>query len=151
MELPTVKVLHEPHSSTLFEDDVRLRKDADSIFENKRKFILSQLQQCLTEDYEHIFVKDMGYAISGRYNNYVEGNFAHFKHTFLIRHPMSVAISMQKVLSKLDKACHTKALGFEELYSTYESVKNIDENPIVISAEDLLNSPRYNIHSYVAS
>ena len=139
LELPGVKVVHEPLSSTLFEDDIRVKEDADSLFEDKRNLIL---QQCQGEEYEHIFVKDMGYAISGRYNEYVEGDFADFKHTFLIRHPMNVAFSLQRVLSKLGTSCHTKSLGFEDLYNTYETVKSIDANPVVISAEDLLKNPR---------
>ena len=141
MELPTVKVLHEPHSSTLFKDDIRIKDDADVIYGDIRKSILSQ---CLTEEYEHIFVKDMGYAISGRYNDYVQGNFSRFKHTFLIRHPTPVAVSYQKALQKLRLPSYTKALGFQDLYSTYETVKKIYANPLVISAEDLLDNPRYN-------
>ena len=76
----------------------------------------------------------------------LQGEFAHFKHTFLIRHPMSVALSFQKVMKAHQTRVpfFTETLGFEVLDRAYEVVKSsIDENPIIISAEDLLSQPRW--------
>ena len=133
-ELNTVKSLHEPHCLAYFREDGSIRDDddTDSVFEGKRGYILSQARG--SEDY---IVKELAYYISGS-----KGEFAQFKHTFLIRHPKAVAVSLHNVMK-----AHDQKVPFftdtKELYNTYEAVKLTDANPIVISAEDLLSKPRW--------
>ena len=114
------------------------------LFEAKREEILSLTRPL--EGYKHAFVKDMAYFVAGRYEEYTSGEFVNFKHTFLIRHPKTVAESFQKVMNSFENEevpFHTETLGFEEVDKMYKAVKrNIDPNPTVVCAEDLLSTPR---------
>ena len=152
-ELEKVKVIHEPNCFAFFSEDGRLRND-EKMFTTKRKSILSQVQQSLSEGYECIFIKDLAYYISESFEQYTEGEFANFTHTFLIRDPVAVASSMQR-MSKAEGRVpfFTDTLGFEELFSMYKMVKSkINLNPTVISAEDLLKNPRLATkHNYVVT
>ena len=137
-ELDKVKVIHEPNCFAFFCEDGSLRKD-ETVFEDKRKYILSHSE--LSDGYEHIFIKDLAYYVRGSFEQYTEGAFTTFKHTFLIRDPMAVASSMQR-MSKAEGRVpfFTDTLGFEELYNMYEIVKT--NKPTIISAEDLFDHPR---------
>ena len=81
------------------------------------------------------------------YSDYVEGDFSSFKHTFLIRNPKSVGLSMQKIRrtyeERADGNFHfLNTLGFEELFRVYRCVKDNSANPIVVAAEHLQTNPR---------
>ena len=152
-ELDSVKVLHEPHQkafyygpdkvcpSTHYYDDGTARVLPDASFEATRKMIISLGEECVKNVNQHLFIKDIAFYITGKHQEYFRGEFAEFTHTFLIRHPISVGLSLYKALMKCpaDKRFSPEALGFD---SAYVSATSIESTPIVIDADDLLNSPR---------
>ena len=143
-ELDTVRVLHEPHCLAFFcEDGIRLRDDADSVFEAKREYILSQMRHCPSEGYNYIFIKELAYFVSGRYEEYIQGEFATFEHSFLVRDPMSVALSLHRVSKAQGRMpFFTDTLGFRELYDMHQMAKKGNKKPVVISVEDVFSNPR---------
>lgn len=137
--------VYEPHCLAFFcEDAIRLRDDADSIFEAKREYnILSQMRQCPSEGYNHIFIKELAYFVSGRYEEYTQEEFATFEHSFLVRDPMSVALSLHRVSKAQGRMpFFTDTLGFREMYGMHQMAKKRNKNPVVISVEDVFCNPR---------
>ena len=158
-ELDKVKVLHEPHQNAYYIGPDRLSRhainDADgrprfvpaATFEATRKKISSLVEECDNDDGQHVFIKDISYYITGKYDEYVRGSFALFKHTFLIRHPLDVALSWYRAIGGYqmegDLPFDLPEIGMEESYTMYETVKSaIDPDPLVIEAEDLFSHPR---------
>ena len=156
-ELEGVKALYEPHQSafyygpdrvykhTHYHKDGRARVEPTATFEATRKKIISLAEECGNGDYQHLFIKDVPYYITGKYQDYTQGGFAQFKHTFLIRKPLPVVFSWHKAMEecKGDWPFDPKEIGFEEVYDMYETVRStIDPNPLVIDAEDLFSHPR---------
>ena len=143
-ELESVKGLHEPNCLAFFCEDGKLRDDPDSVYEAKVKYIISQMQQCASAGYKYLFIKDLAYYLGGRYNHYIQGEFANFKHTFMIRDPVAVAHSIQGLVVQNGVTPYfTDTLGFQELCNMYEIVKDANSTrPVVISAEDVFNNPR---------
>ncbi|XP_071485853.1 uncharacterized protein [Diadema antillarum] len=110
---------------------------------------------------KHVFVKDMGTAMKSCNFEFLPKGY---KHTFLIRHPLRVFTSLHKAthttLSELgvlrgespeEKTFDVgrdypfmdpSQLAFGELYELWKYVReNLDSNPIVIDADDLLSNP----------
>ena len=110
-ELEGVRVLHEPHQHaycfgpdkvyphTLYYEDGRARVEPTATYEAARKKIISLAEECGNGDYQYLFIKDLAYYITGKHGEYVQGSFARFKHTFLIRHPLTVMKSWHKLLA----------------------------------------------------
>ena len=92
-----------------FREDGSIRDDddTDSVFEGKRGYILSQARG--SEDYKHLFVKELAYYNSG---------FPQFKHTFLIRHPKAVAVSLHNVMKAHDKKVPFSLIPLDSKSST---------------------------------
>ena len=158
-ELKKVEVLHEPHQSafysgperlyqhTLYTEDGRPWDVPAATFEATRKKISSLVEKRENEDDQHLFIKDISYYITGKYDEYVRGSFAQCKHTFLIRHPLDVALSWYRAVGGYqmqgDWPFDPREIGMEESYTMYETVKRtIDPDPLVIDAEDLFSHPR---------
>ena len=160
-ELDKVKVLHEPHQNAYYIGPDRLSRHAvnnedgqprfvpAATFEATRKRISSLVEERVNEENEHLFIKDISYYITGKYDEYVRGSFARFKHTFLIRHPLDVALSWYRAIGGYQMEGDSSLpfdipeIGMEESYNMYETVKNaIDPDPLVIDAEDLFSHPR---------
>ena len=154
-ELEGVKVLHEPHQNayaygpdrvyphTLYHEDGTARVEPTATYEATKKKIISLAEECGDGDYQHLFIKEFPrYITPGRHSEYVQGCFAQFKHTFLIRHPLPVMQSWHKA----QVACHWQVepdLDYTEVYGMYETVRStVDPNPLVIDAEDLFSHPR---------
>ena len=143
-QLDTVEVLYEPHSSALHYQDGSLRPHPTAHFQSTRERILL-LARKLRATNSHLFIREMAYRCFPE--PYVTGEFTKFKHTFLIRHPVAVGTSLQKVWSVYDEdhaqtPFHTPTIGFEELWRMYEAVSTIDPYPLIITADDLLSYPR---------
>ena len=93
--------------------------------------------------YQHLFIKEMAYYVTGRYHEYIiEGDFARFKHTFLIRNPEAVGLSWYRSVMSChdDRFTCPDTLGFEAMYCLYEAVKSKDPAPL--ATEDLFSHPR---------
>ena len=93
-ELDGVKVIHQSHSLAYYnhllgpeskfehKDGIRLPPSQDTYASSDEK-LLSRY-----DNYNAVFSKNMGYVIpKERFPIYVEGPFANFKHTFIIRNP----------------------------------------------------------------
>ncbi|XP_071477861.1 uncharacterized protein [Diadema antillarum] len=109
----------------------------------------------------HVFVKDMATAMKSCNFEFLPKGY---KHTFLIRHPLRVFNSLRKAtytrFSELGMICgesldektvdvgrdyifmDPSKLAFGELYELWKYVReNLDRDPIVIDADDLLSNP----------
>ena len=169
-ELPEVNVLHEPHMKVYYfgpeqassstsasskktnspeqpypnihklEDETSLKFRPAATYKAAQSRIVS-----LACERKHLFIKEVAFHVAQKYKDYVEGDFAQFKHTFLIRKPLKVVLSLYKALqnSLFQLGGKTAEVGFEELYNLYETVRSsIDPNPLIIDADDLFNQPR---------
>ncbi|XP_071485873.1 uncharacterized protein [Diadema antillarum] len=110
---------------------------------------------------KHVFVKDMATAMKSCNFEFLPKGY---KHTFLIRHPLRVFTSLRKAtysrFSELGTICGESSdektvdvgrdyifmdpsqLAFGELYELWKYVReNLDSDPIVIDADDLLSNP----------
>ena len=153
-ELKNVNVLHETHQFAFYygperiyphihyREDGSVRMDPSATFEAARAEIISQTEMSLKEG-KHLFVKDMAYYLGGNYITYTQGKFEHFKHTFLIRHPLKVVHSWYKAMQAANWNFEAYELGFKDSYNLYETVKGtIDPAPLVIDGDDLFQHPR---------
>ena len=152
-ELPEVNVLHEPHNNAFhfgpeqphpsihkLKDGKPLRFEPAATYKATQSHIIS-----LAREGKHIFVKELACQVAQKYRDYTEGDFAQFKHTFLIRKPLKVVLSLYKTFqnSQFQWDFNTAEIGFEEQYNLYETVRSsINPNPLVIDADDLFNQPR---------
>ena len=166
-ELPEVNVLHEPHMEVYYfgpeqassstsskktnspeqpypnthklEDETPLKFRPAATYKAAQSRIVS-----LACERKHLFIKELAFYVAQKYKDYVEGDFAQFKHTFLIRKPLKVVLSLYKALQNSPKFQFNSAkVGFEEQYNMYETVRSsIDPNPLIIDADDLFNQPR---------
>ena len=156
-ELPGVNVLHEPHNIAFqfgpeqpypnmhkFKDGTPLRFEPAATYKVTQSHIVS-----IACERKHLFIKELAFHVAQKYRDYTEGDFAQFKHTFLIRKPLKVVLSLYKALqnSQFQWGFNPAEIGFEELYNMYETVRSsIDPNPLIIDADDLFNQPRFTIH-----
>ena len=101
------------------------------------------------DGYEAVFIKDLAFFVEGRYEDYIQGQFANFKHTFLIRHPRKSTISQYKVCHNGDCPFHFP--GVRQTYELYKVVQQIDPNPLVLDADDLLENPKEMMQLYCSS
>ena len=154
-QLDCVKVLHEPHQNPFYygperifeylHDDGTPRYEPETTYEAARKKIAALGEECVSNK-GHLFIKDFAYYIAGKFPEFFckESEFVQFKHTFLIRHPVAAAFSFERCRKahSNDRRFYPEALGVEDVYGIYESVKVLDPNPLVFDAEDLFNYPR---------
>ena len=141
-ELKDVDVLHEPHQHIIYQKDGNAKTDPAATFEATRTEIISQAELCI-KNARHLFVKEISYLVMGKHSAYIQGGFEHFKHTFLIRHPLKVAHSWQKVMQAVKWPFEPYELSIEESYNMYETVRRtIDPTPLVIDSGDLVQHPR---------
>ena len=152
-------MLHEPHQNafyygpnkvcpnTHYYDDGTPRVLPNASFEATRRKIIALGEECVKNVNQHLFIKDIAFYIAGKHQEYFRGELAEFRHTFLIRHPISVGLSLYRGMVKCpaDKRLSPEALGFQNIYNAYVSATSIECTPIVIDADDLLNSPRLTI------
>ena len=150
-ELPEVNVLHEPHMKVYYfgpeqassstssnspeqpypnthklEDETQLKFRPAATYKAAQCRIVS-----LACERKHLFIKEVAFHVTQKYKNYVEGDFAQFKHTFLIRKPLKVVLSLYKALqnSRFHLGGKTAEVGFEELYNMYETVRSSIRTP----------------------
>ena len=112
------------------------------------KYVKDEMEKELPEK-ELYFVKDMGYALAGRYDSLPDG----YQHTFLMRHPARVfkshALLMKKIGMPTMKSFLPKGYAFKELYDLYEYVtKELKQKSVVIDAEDLKANPKGIMSAY---
>ena len=119
---------------------------------------------------KHVFVKDMSLAVTDRCREFLPKGY---KHTFLIRNPVRTIYSYRKsMLAQLSAAGQLESLGkteetfdlehddrfflpgcfVKEQYDLWMYVKeNLDSNPVVIDADDLMTKPKETLSAYCAA
>ena len=103
---------------------------------------------------EVIFLKDMAFTMKGRLNMLQEW-FRDAKHSFLIRDPKKAISSHYQLLQNAEARSvgldyiDPIEIGFRELHEMYEFVKEkLDPSPVVVDADDLLESPKQILKAY---
>ena len=101
-----------------------------------------------------IFCKELGYTMKNHLTCLPSG----YKHTFLIRHPAKVFLSMNKLLQKFVSKYVFKleltdilpeGLVFRELYELFHYITNVlEQKPIIIDADDLIEYPERTLRVY---
>ena len=124
----------------------------DARYEDVVKAILDEVT--IGNGNEVIFFKDMAYYIQGRYN-ILEEYFSDAEHSFLIRDPKKAIPSYYQMSQNPEtRSCgwvqfDPKEVGYRELYEMYEFVKEkLDPKPVVVDADDLLESPKQIMKAY---
>lgn len=153
-ELKSVKVIHESHQSAYLYGPER---KTDCYIRFVSDINPSATYQAADEKllrpyggYQAVFAKNVAYNVEGRYENYIEGRFAGFKHTFLMRHPRKSITSIMKVYEECGGYSVSPAdeHGFQQLHDFYQVVRKVDPSPVVIDADDLLMYPREIMEQY---
>ena len=148
-ELPRVKIIFEPHLNIFYRGPGKRSVDSDprkNLLNDTREFDLQfeavneKLLEPAYDKFDAVFIKNMAFFVEGRYEDYIQGQFANFKHTFLIRHPRKVAISKYKVCQ--EGGFLFSYPGIHQLYELYRVVQQIDPDPLVLDADDLLENPK---------
>ncbi|KAJ8048068.1 hypothetical protein HOLleu_00236 [Holothuria leucospilota] len=125
-------------------------------------WVKAQLENPLEDGKKFMFMKDAAFSIDGHYDKLPEQ--VDVKHTFIIRHPNRVALSVRRLLSQLvgfegkvedfDIGSGHPFMAWEKLspdpmYKLWNYVReNIDPNPIVIDADDLQTDPEQILRKY---
>ena len=153
-ELKAVKVIYEPHQQAYYYGPERktdtnhptlseIKLAATHTFDAADDRLLQSF-----EGYEAVFCKNHAYFIEGNYKRYIEGRFASYRHTFLIRNPY-------KSISSLIRACEMCGFplipndnGIKQLYDLFKTVQLVEPYPLVIDADDLLMNPKQAMKQY---
>ena len=156
-ELPSVKVFFEPSMGVFYDGPGKRTEESDpkkNLTGNPRAFndeyqVVYDRLLAPYDGFDAVFIKDMAFFVEGRYEDYIQGPFANFKHTFLIRHPRKSTISHYK-------ACQNGGFSFyfpgvRQNYELYKVVQQIDPNPLVLDADDLLENPKEMMQLYCSS
>ncbi|XP_022081878.1 uncharacterized protein LOC110974500 isoform X2 [Acanthaster planci] len=103
---------------------------------------------------EIFFCKELAYSVEGKFDKLPAG----YRHTFLIRHPARVFLSMNTLVKryfartflnlKLSQVL-PKGLVYEEMYNLFQHVTNeLGQEPIIIDADDLMHNPLGVLYAY---
>lgn len=152
MELKNVKTIHEAHNNAYFFGPERMTESQinhpddiqpNATFEEAKQQLLLEY-----DGYDAVFAKNQAYFIEGRYEEYIEGSFSRFKHTFLMRHPLKAVPSRYNICKQCNLRFNASECGFRQLYELYNIVKRVDPNPLLLDADDLLSNPREMMERY---
>ena len=102
---------------------------------------------------EFLHCVDRAYHLDGNYGILCHEGLSEFKHTFLIRNPKKVIRSLYRgIINSHETGWNffdPEEIGFRQLLELYEFVvKEFDSSPIVIDADDLLESPEEMMKKY---
>lgn len=157
--LPSTHVMSEPFKfSYWFGPERQSRRYESQPIDHTKSYEAvanSILDQEITDTKKVVFVKDMARYMKGRHGM-LEELFRDAKHSFLIRDPNKVLKSLYKVSINPEIQSGSNwtyfdpdEAGLQELYELYQFVKDkLDPNPIVIDADDLLDSPNQMMKAY---
>ena len=153
-ELKNVKVLYEPHHEAFFYGPER-KSDAhptpDDIVPGATFHKADQKLLANYDGYDAVFAKNHAFLVEGRYEDYILGDFASFRHTFIIRHPTKSIPSRYSACKKSGSTFLPSECGHRQLYELFQAVKKVDPSPVVVDADDLLARPREMMESYCSA
>ena len=151
-ELHGVKVIYEPHISAYWQNpedgswSLHRVPYNPSAYNSADEKLLANYDGC-----NALFAKNFGFYIpKERHETYVEGKFATFKHTFLIR-------SLLKAIPSREKACKKSNLPFPDpegehtylkLYELFKFIQSRGKVAAVIDADNLKANPEKIMQHY---
>ena len=153
-----MKVLFEPHHEAYFfgperHADTYLRKEPHrynplATYANAERTLTARY-----EDFDALFIKEIIYFAQGRFHKLVEEPMDAFKHTFLIRDPRKSILSLHKALKAIDRLSRmsTEMAGFRSLHELFLTVQQVDIEPVVVDADDLLENPKEMMKLYCSA
>jgi len=155
MELENSKIFLEPYSHGYYFGPERQsnRYQHQAPDSKSTYWSIAKVIQKEHDGIDIVFSKDMAYCVEGHFSDFLTEGFAGFKHTFLIRNPRKSIPSLHKVstnksLTGWDYFDPIEA-GFRQLYELYKFViAELDPNPIIIDADNLLDNPENIMRSY---
>ncbi|XP_072035908.1 uncharacterized protein [Amphiura filiformis] len=156
-----VQVYHEMYTAAYHlgpdrQVDIPVPFAAQMVLEKQFTYdwVQQELERTHSDGTKVIFCKELSYSVEGRFNHLPSG----FKHTFLIRHPAKVFLSMNNLIKKFvakhvlnltiaDLLPH--GLVFRELYELFCYITNtLGQTPIIIDADDLIEHPERTLRAY---
>lgn len=155
MEINHSKIFHEPYSRSYYFGPERQSRRYESSPVDLRASYLDTCKK-LTKEFdgiEVIFSKDMAYAIENHFDEMLKDELKNFQHTFLIRNPKKTVVSLYKAsvntqLTGWDFFDPVEA-GFKQMYDLYQFIVNrLDQQPVIIDADDLLANPAGTMEAY---
>lgn len=156
-ELTGIKVLHEPHQNPFYHGPDRKSNAFDEVPDHKIEpditFEATEEQVCRHyHGFDTVFVKDLAFHMEGRYKDCITGPLALFKHTFLIRNPVKAIVSLYVSSKGSCFACDfSNMAGFRQIYELFQIIQQVDPNPIIIDADDLLDNPEGMMKQYCSA
>ena len=155
MELENSKIFHEPYSNAFyFGPERQSRRYLNQAPDSKSTYCaIGKMIQKEYDGIDIVFSKDMAYCVDGHFTEFLSEDFGDFKHTFLIRSPRKAIpslykASMNKSLTGWDHFDPVEA-GFRQMYELYKFITSeLDQTPIVIDADDLLDNPEDVMRAY---
>ena len=158
--LPSTLVISEPFQHPYYCGPQRQNRRYESQEINPNETYEETARKVLNPDIigeshvEVVFVKDMAYYFEGRFDM-IEELFGTAKHSFLIRDPWKVVTSQYRASQNPEIRAFgwtyfdPAEVGFRQLHQMYELVKQrLDPTPVVIDADDLLESPKQIMKAY---
>ena len=113
--------------------------------------ITNQLAEpCNDENIDFVFTKEMAYHVTEPHTTHFNKTFLFellslklayptFHHTFLIRDPRKVALSMYKALTARDREFY---INVNDVYDVYKQCEHFGfDNLVIVDADDLLTDP----------
>eukprot|EP00494_Astrolonche_serrata_P030513 UN30781 len=171
MQIPNGKIFHEPLSIPYCFGPEKHKRYKDRNLEPSRQeyvdvtyqdIIKKLTDKSYDKQYDYMFSKDFPLYVT-EYRNHNNNlyyeyllkqdlRYPLFRHTFLIRHPLKVLISLYKVHLKLGKGYDTFVidyLGFNELLLLYNKCVELGfEKLLIIDADDLVRQPKFILQEY---
>ena len=150
-ELHGVKVVYEPYQCAHWQNPEDGSWPLHSVPYNRS--VYDRIDKKLLADYDGcnaLFAKNMGFYIpKERYETYVEGRFATFKHTFLIRSPLKATPSCEKACRRSNFPFPVSASNYYlELYELLKFIQSRGKVAAVIDADDLTANPEKVMQQY---
>ena len=155
-ELKSVKVIYEPHLQAYYYGPERVSDNNDPTYSEVNPTATFQAADEMLlrpyRGYKALFSKNHAFFVEGKYQQYTEGRFAHFQHTFLIRHPRKSIPSCVRACEQSGFTFTPNEDGIEQLHDLFKVVQRCkDPNPVVIDADDLLMNPRGIMEHYCSA
>lgn len=173
---PKGKIFNEPFGDAFCFGPERVLHDFDSQLDTNKRYlplrnikfsdVINKLtsQEYIKQGYKFLFCKDFPLALMREdYPNYLQDvlknelRYPKFCHTFLIRNPWKVGVSLNKIIlrglvgdiDKYPQEMLNTMFGFNILYHCYnECIKLGYKNCIIIDSDDLLLNPKYIMKKY---
>ena len=153
MNLKGGKFLDEPYGEAYYLGRQR-KSDRYSNEPVKPNATFEEASKGLLAEYEgKNFCKEMAYYLNGYFDVLRQQGLREYKYSFLIRNPNKSIPSLYRVATNTEASgwdhFDPVEVGFRQLLELYEFVvKEFDSSPVIIDADDLLESPEEMMKKY---